>query len=247
MMRSGGLLKLSLASAMLIFVAMLPLVLAVNWDIAVFGTAEISVLWEHLVSVLPGYGSMFILDIFLVAPAFAAYVVYAYRMYSKARYGAVYGKKSSGGYFRCLLGGLLMTLRGAICALILQGAYVLTFHLEALFRIEELGIPMILLGIPLMSLAAVICLVLCWITGFAFTVPYCFAKGEGIFASFKRSFKSFIRHPFLKDGYALVFLGLIALSALTFGVLLIIFVMPLMMFTYFTLAEYIDGGELLED
>lgn len=243
MMRRGNWIRLSLASAMLTVVTMLPLMVGVYFDTIVFGYSTEPMFIEYVIV----YTLTILLNIFLVAPAFAAYVSYTYGVYSGVRYGADYRVKRAGGYFRNLFCGLLLTVRTAVCAVVLQGAYALTQLLESVLKIKFLGLPMLILAAPLMTLAVIFCLFFCWITGIVFMAPYYFARGEGIFASFKKGIKAFFAHPFLKDGYSLIFIGLIALSVLTLGVLLILFVMPLMMFTYFTLAEYIDSGELLED
>ena len=243
MTRKGGRVKICLASAMLTFFAMLPLVVSVYIDQMLFGLTEETRFAEYLLV----YGFVIICGVLFLAPAGAAFFSYAYGAYSQARYGAVYRKRTPRGYFRNLFGGMMIFLRGAVCAVIFQGAYVLTVALEKLWGLDKFGLPMIIIGTPLMLLAFIICLIFCWLTGFVFLMPYYFARGEGLLTSFKKSCRAFIVQPFMKDGFALIFLPLILLSALTLGVLLIVFVMPLMMFTYFTLAETLDGGELLED
>ena len=243
--KKGGRIRMTFAFALLTFAAMLPFSVAVYLDSTIFGYSIATKPIEYLLV----YGLIILLNIFMVAPVSAAFFSYTFELYSKARYGAVYRKKKRGvyGYFRNLFGGLLLTLRGAVCAVVLQGAYALTRYLETLIGIEMIGFPMLIIGAPLMTVALGFCFLFLWITGGMFLMPYYFARGEGIFASFFKSYKTLRAHPFLKDGYALIFSVLTALSMLTLGILFALWVMPLMMFTYFTLADHLDGGKLLEE
>ena len=243
--RRGSRIRLGIASALLIFAILLPATVAAYLNITVFGYNAQSHFMEYVLV----YGIVAIFSLMATVPVCAAYFSYTYGIYSKARYGAVYTKRKRGayGYFRDLFGGMILMLRGGVCAIALQTAYLLTAYAEIALKIDKYGIPMIVLCIPLMTVAIGFCLIFLWLTSGFFLAPYYFARGERLFTALVKSHKAIIAHPFLKDGYALIFLILIALSVFTLGVALVLWVMPIMMLTYFTLAEYIDGGELPED
>ena len=86
-----------------------------------------------------------------------------------------------------------------------------------------------------------------WLTNRGFLTPYYYGRGMTVFASIKKSREVTARYPFYADGFMIIFGIAAALSAISVGVLFMLMVLPLMMFTYFSLAEHLDGKKLLED
>ena len=189
----------------------------------------------------------------ITLPAYACYFTYSWQTYSKTRYGFVdieRPQKGSYNYFRSLLSGALMLVVPVVCFVILQAGYLLARIIsENTYGkvIDGLGVPMIALLFIFWGVSIPLCILLLWLTNSCFYVPYYYARGYGLVSAYRQSRRLSAEHPFICDGFSLIF-GIGALLSIpTVGVLLILFVLPLAAFTYFSLAEHLDGKKLLED
>ena len=101
------------------------------------------------------------------------------------------------------------------------------------------------LSFALLLTALAITFAILAIFGNLFLAPYFISDGHGIKESLKMS-REIMRAPQNKDDhrrFLASFAGLLCLSVLTLGLLLIFYVVPLMLVTYNTLAERMTGGE----
>ena len=189
-----------------------------------------------------------VIGVFITLPAYGCFFVYSWRTYSKTRYGFVDSVGNGGryGYFGNLFAGALLLSRPIVCFLILQAGYLLS-RLISESTYGVVAIPMILLLSVFWAVGLFVSVLFLWLTNSAFFAPYCYAKGDGIFKAYRQSRAMSRRYPFTCDVFSLIFGVAFVLSGISVGVLFILLVLPLMMFTYFSLAEHLDGKKLLED
>ena len=106
---------------------------------------------------------------------------------------------------------------------------------------------MIVFLVPFWTVGILLSVLLLWGTNSRFLEPYYYGRGMSVLEAKKRSIDKCARHPFYCDLFSIIFGVMSVLSLITVGVLFILLILPLMMFTYFTLAEHMDGNKLLED
>lgn len=189
----------------------------------------------------------------ITLPAYAWFFTYSWQTYSNTRYGFVdreRPRKGSYGYFRSLLSGALLLFRPMICFIILQIGYLLSRVIsENTYGtvVEGLGMPMIGLLFVFWGIGIPLSLLFLWLTNSCFYVPYYYARGFSLVKAYRQSRGLSAKRPFICDGFSLIFGAGALLSLPTVGVLFVLLVLPLAIFTYFSLAEHLDGKKLLED
>ncbi len=221
----GNRLRMVGVGILLTFAVMLPVTLAMNLSTVFFGGSEVPT------EAIPWLvGALLVLVLLGTAPAVCALYRVAYRGYEKATEGlGAPARMSDLRYGDCLAAGLLILLRPLVIAVLFVGACALA----ALWSF--------LLYIPL--LAAAIALSVLWmrVTAGWFLLQYYVCRGERTRSALRAS-----RTAMKKDrrrlygAYVRSFLGQVLLSLLTVGVLLLLWTLPLMMFTYFSLAAKLD-------
>lgn len=241
----GSRFRLILAGALLSFSFVLPMMFGVYVTLLRFGYSEttqpIEYVWVYAIVLAVG--------LFVTLPASAMFFSYAWQTYSVARYGYVDREKKRGAYnyFRSFFSGIIIMARPFFCFVLLQLGYEGAFALSEVCVFEGIAIPMIVFLVPLWAVAITVSALFLWITGRVFFVPYYYARGFGVFQALKMSSRRCKKSPFVGDIFSLIFAAMSALSLISVGVLFILLVLPLLMFTYFTIAEQIDGKKLLED
>lgn len=255
----GSRLKMILAGTLISFAFMTPMMLGIyvstacapmlerllrlTWD------ADSAALLSEWICTAGAYALTALTGVLITLPAYGCFFVYSWQTYSNTRYGfvdLVGEKKGRYGYLRNLLAGALLLSRPVLCFIILQTGYLLS-RLISENIYGEIAIPMIF---PLMAFWAVgifVSILFLWLTNSAFFAPYYYAKGDGIFKAYRQSRELSGRYPFVCDVFSLIFGVAFVLSGISVGVLFILLILPLMIFTYFSLAEHLDGKKLLED
>ncbi|MBQ8850238.1 MAG: hypothetical protein IJ011_07920 [Clostridia bacterium] len=182
-------------------------------------------------------------------PAYAWFLTYSWRTYAKVRYGYAEHERLKGryNYFRSLWAGAMMLARPIVCFILFQAGYLFARLISESMVYDGMGMPMIALLLIFWGIALVLSALFLWLTNARFLVPYYYGRGKTLREAKKLSKQKCARHPFMCDGFSLIFAVMAALSLLSVGVLFILLVLPLMMFTYFSLAEHMDGKKLLED
>ena len=244
----GSRFRLILSGILLSFSFALPMMFGWYITLLRFGYTETTrpaeYVWVYAIALATG--------LLVTVPAASMFFCYAWQTYSSARYGYVDREKKRGAYnyFRSLFSGIIIMARPIACFILFQLAYEGAFALSEVCVFGKMAIPMIVFLVPFSAAAAVISVLLLWLTRRAFLVPYYYARGFGIWRSVKMSRKKCARYPLVWWMFFLIFAAMSAISALSVGVLFILLALPLMMFTYFTIAEHMDstqGKKLLED
>lgn len=268
----GSRFRMILAATLLAFAFVIPMIVGVYLPVSLrsviielpeyingilesYGITYVSVmeLTEEMLAELElslAYDLTVVMGALITLPAFAFFMTYTWRTYSKARYGFVDSerkKKGSYNYFRGLFSGLIMLFRPLICFAILQLGYYEARELSEAMVYDGVALPMILPLILFWAIGLAISALLMWLTNYKFLVPYYYGRGMTLREANKRSKEICRKRPFICDGFSLIFGAAAALSLISVGVLFILLVLPLMMFTYFSLAEHLDGKKLLED
>lgn len=186
---------------------------------------------------------------FVTLPAYAWFFTYSWNTYSRARYGFADRERIKGdyNYFRSLLSGLVLLARPIICFAMLQLGYLLARVISEETVYDGLAIPMIALLIPFWAVAIFLSVLFLWVTNSSFLMPYYYGRGMTLRQARRLSKEKCARHPFYCDLFSVIFGVMSAISLLSVGVVFVLMILPLMMFTYFTLAEHMDGKKLLED
>ncbi len=199
---------------------------------------ELTGLWRMLAE----YLIIAVVGIIVSLPALSMFITYSKEAYSMAKYGyADIKKKGAYNYFRSLFSAIILFLRPFVALVIIQGTYELALLCTEKLKIGEMGIPFLVFLIPFWCIAFVVIAIFMFITKFVFFTPFYYSKGMSVFKALGKSFKTTVKHPFYSDLFSIVFIFLTAVSFLTFGVLFILFVLPLMMFTYFEIADKADS------
>jgi len=240
----GSLLRMILAGIMLCFAWIIPMMIGVYTASTIFEYSEVPSIGEYVFV----YAMTAALGVIVTIPTSAMFYTYTWSVYSNSRYGYVDRERKRGyNYFRNLFSGFLLLARPVVCVIIMQTAYALTVFAERALKIDQYGVPMIILLVPFMGIALAVSAVFLWFTNFAFMAPYYYGRGMSAPKALRLSIRCSKKHPFWSDGFSIVFIALSLLSLLSFGVFFILGVLPILMFTYFTLAEHMDGSKLLEE
>ncbi len=241
----GSRTRLILSGILLCLAFVLPMMLGVYIPLLIFGYSEVTPFYEYLCI----YVLALVSGALVTLPAAAMFFTYNWQVYSNARYGYAdrERKKGSYNYFCSLFAGVLIMARPFVCFVLFQIAYEGAYALSELCVYEGMAIPMIVFLVPFFAIAAVISVIFLMLTSFTFLVPYYYGRGMKMGKAISLSFKAFRKKPFTGAAFFLIFAAMSALSLISVGVLFVLLVLPLMMFTYFTIAEHIDGNKLLED
>ena len=225
--RKGNWLRLIIAAVLLVFTVMSPMVLAMSISGILAGDApEGSTL--YVISDVVFYVLWVVLGLTLTPIGIACFYRFAYLGYKNGRDGiSENGRLLSFG--RSLGAGLLILLRILPVIALFVAVYWLGF-LSDWWLYLPLAIAAIWLAIPLMGMS-----------GSVFLFPYYVARGERIGDACRMSRRAMKGNRRLYFSYMLSFLGWVLLSLLTAGVLLLIYVLPVMCFTYFILADRLDA------
>lgn len=231
--QGGNWARMILAGTLLIFVCFFPLVLAGNLLAILLGdTAEAAHL--HTLENLLFYGISALLFLLITVPGVALFYRYSWRLYVKSRDGiaapATQDKRKPMGVWSA---GFLIVLR----PLVVAALFILAHWLGSLSQF--------LLYLPLVALAIGLAFLWMWATGGWFLFPYFMGRREA--KPLRQSRRTMKQHYKLYGAYMLSFLGLVLLSLLTAGVLLVFYVLPLMMFTYFALGDRLSAEQIQEE
>ena len=216
--KKGNRIRMIFAGILLVFSVFLPVVLSLNIVWILFGETDI---WLA--------DALFVCDWLLLSsvitlPIVAALYRYCFRVYLRTRDGFDVIEYTPT-FGRCFRAGFMMLLRPIGVCLIFFAAYKLA-------EIDDF-----LLYIPIVALAAVISVLFMYLTCGAFFMPYFFCMGMKPSAALSRS-RAFMKHNRkIYWAYMMSFVGMILLSVLTVGILFIVHALPIMMFTYFILAD----------
>ena len=241
----GSRAKMIMAGIMLCFALVLPMMLGIYITRLYFGYTETTSMTEYVLA----YVITLCVGATVTLPAAAMFWGYSWQTYSVARYGFADRERTKGAYnyFRCLGAGLCLMARYIVCFVLLQLAYEGAFALSEVCVYDGMAIPMIIFLIPFSCVALCLSVLFLWATGKGFLAPYYYGRGVGVLKAFKTSREKCKKYPFMGDLFFLVFALMSALSLVSVGVLFVLLVLPLMTFTYFTIAEHMDGNKPLED
>ena len=231
--KKGSRLKMILATVTVMFAAAFPMMMGI-YLVPLLGI-------EGWGAYALSYGVALPLALVITLPALCMYVTYAREVYSEAKYGYADTKKRGAyNYFRSLFSAVLIFGRYAISALMMQGAYEGASWFTELLISIDVRIPFILILLPLLLMAALIVAIFLWLTAPLFLANYYYSKGQGAVKAIVNSCKKTAKRPFYSTLFALVYIGLTLISLFTVGVLFVLWVQPLMMFTYFEFADKMD-------
>ncbi|MBQ9782990.1 MAG: hypothetical protein IJW44_00540 [Clostridia bacterium] len=231
--QKGNWARMIFAGGLLIFVCFLPLLLAGNLTAILLGdTAEAEqLLWLENLLV---YGIGALLFLLITVPGVALFYRYSWRLYTQSRDGinvpATQAKRKPAGVW---FDGFRIVLR----PLLVAALFALAYYFGSLSGF--------LLYLPLVALAIGLSVLLMWATGGWFLFPYFLCRGEK--KAIRQSRRAMKKHYKRYGAYMLSFLGLVLLSLLTAGVLLMFYVLPLMMFTYFALGDRLSAEQTQEE
>ena len=162
--------------------------------------------------------------------AVALFYRYAYRLYRTSRDAAGYGGgERSGSPHENWVFGFLLILRPLGCGIVVWYTLLASQMLHYW------------LHFPLLALAVFLCVL--WMRCGAgwFLIPYRMCRGDGVRAALRNSRKQIKGQRKLYGRYISAFLFHGILSVLTVGIWLVFYMLPNLIFTYFTLAESLDG------
>ena len=232
--KKGSRLKMILATILIIFAAAFPMMIGISL-VSILGLEGDS---AYAVC----YGVTLVLSFVLTMPFVSMYITYTREVYSEAKLGyRDIKKRGAYNYFRSLFSAVVIFGRYAISALIMQGTYILAQWLLELLRTAHVPLPFLLVFLPLLLVSLLIVAVFLWLTAPLFLAPYYYGKGCTAARAVMSSFKRTAKRPFYSTLFALTYVVLTLVSLLTVGVLFVLWVQPLMMFTYFEFAEKMDG------
>ena len=228
----GNRVRLALAFSVLFFSVLLPFVVALRIYGLVFGTGEALSESEMLLSDFVFYGLWLILGLLLIPPVLALFYRYAYRLYCESKDAAGYGgDRSFGKPLEAWRFGFLLILRPLGCGALIW--FVL--WISQFFRY--------CLHFPLLALAVLLCVVWMRCGASWFLIPYRMCLGDDVRVAVRNSRKQMVGRKKLYGKYISAFLFHGILSVLTVGVWLVFYMLPNLIFTYFTLAESLDSKE----
>ena len=243
--RNGNRTRMIVAGILLMFSLVLPMMTALYALYVVYVNIEIDP--RVLYAVL--YGITLFMGIFISLPTVAMFVTYSQKVYSETKFGyADVKRRGAYNYFRSFFSTVVLFIGPIILFVMIQLAYELTGDIRGyLVRQFNLAIPTLAILIPMWCVILVIFAFIAWLANSAFLAPYYYSRGMSAFKAIKESRRTTKRHPFYSDLFSIFFIVLSAISLLTFGVLFVLWVLPLMMFTYFELADRMDSERITED
>ena len=228
----GNRVRLALAFAMLLLSVLVPFVIAVNLNGVIFGTGETLSEEEMLLSNLVFFGVWLILGLLTTPFAVTSFYRYGYRLYCATRDAAGYGGDTAkGSLWGNWLFGLSILIRPGLCAI----PIALAFWVSELTHYW--------LHVPMLALAVAFCVLWMRCTAGSFLVPYRMCRGDRFRAALRNSRKQIKGKRKLYGRYISCFFLHGLLSVLTVGVWLVFHTLPNLIFTYFALADSIDGKE----
>ena len=218
--KKGNRIRMIFASILLVFSVFLPIVLSLNVVWTLFGDTDAWLADALFVC------DWLLLSLVITMPIVAAIYRYCFRVYLRTRDG-LDALEYTPTFGRCFRAGVLILSRPLAVLLIFFSAYKLAEIKEFLFYI------------PLMALAAVLSVLFMYLTGGAFFIPYFFSMGMKPSAALSRSRALMKRNRKIYMAYMISFVGMILLSVITVGIFFMVHALPIMMFTYFILADRI--------
>ena len=236
--QNGARLRLIFCGILLIFGGMTPWIVGQHVATLVFGEltepyGDEAVLWQYSALSL-GVGVLLTLTV--TALVVGALYAYGQSLYTRLRTGVAQRwelrRHTLGRLWR---GGVLILVRPMGAALLFAGAYLLS---------ERIGYT---LHLPLLCLAALLAALLFYATGSWFLVPYYLSLGDGGAQAIGKSRQAMKQRKKLYGAYQKRFAGLVCLSVLTVGVLLVLYTVPLMLMTYFSLVQTMEDEEAKEE
>ena len=232
--RKGSRVKMIVAGILMVFTLVMPMLVSVYTTIAIFGMTWSDTFIEYFVM----YGIFVFISLFVTLPSAAMLATYAKQVYSEAKYGYADIKvRGAYNYFRCLFASLRLFFLPIVATVLIQAEFYATLILDDLAK--ENGVPHSIL-FTFLAFSIIIILAVAfvmWLRSSHFLTLNFFCGGNSVSRSNKLSKKGTARHPFYSDLFALLLAVLFLVSLPTFCVLLVLWVAPLMMFTYFELAE----------
>ena len=254
---NGNSLRLVLLSILSMFAVLVPVLVYVYTSsliITLFDENGENILISYILPALPAIAAA----VFISMPAISG----AYHFGACVCDGdkTDYLSGYTNGYFKSMATGGILTLRWipAIIVLVLT-AIVPPLAAEAadealqpfyeelysqydmLIDIEWLISTLINWGVTvaLMAIAAMLSIITVLLSGSIFFFPFFIARGLSVSEALNRSRELTMQHKGIGPRFLLSFLPLLLLSALTLGLLFVFYVLPLMLLTYFSLAEKI--------
>ena len=230
----GNWVKIVIAGILLVFVCFMPLVVAMSLTNVIVGAPEPGT-DLYLLGDLLFYGVWAVLAFCVTVPGVTLFYRYVWSLYEQTKEGFSVNDRRKVGWFRSYPAALLIVLRPIGVAAIFVLAYVLA------------SVTDFWLYLPFMVLAIGLATLFMWATGGAFFVPYFVCRGMSAGKALRASRRTMKKKYKLYGAYMMSFIGLVLLSLLTVGVLLLFYTMPVMMFTYFALADRVTGEETQEE
>lgn len=219
----GNRLRLILLGILLILACFLPLILSWNLTDLFFGDSENGL---FLMEEILFWCLMALLTVLITAPALTAAYRYAFWVLRREEQGIlVPAQPRLGSYGELLRGGLLLLARPLA---------ILGFFLGA-YSLASLGD--FVLYVPLTACSFLLSWLWMRVTACLFLLPYYLCLGETPKRAWARSCLAMEGKRKAYHAYAAGFFGLVLLSLLSVGVLLILYTLPLMLMTYFLLAR----------
>ncbi|MBQ9086333.1 MAG: hypothetical protein IJY47_04005 [Clostridia bacterium] len=222
--------RLAIALSLLLLAILLPMIISIGLTWMIFGSGE------QLPPELAGredpvfLGVWLVLGIFLTLPAVSLFYSYTRYCYLQAKdacgYGGIF---RAGGYGKHWIFGFFICLRPLGCAVIVLGTVFVSEQTRYF------------LHLPLLLAAIALCALWMWGSGGWFLLPYEMCRGSSILAALRKSRRVMKGRKALYGRYVLSFLGDGLLSLVTVGVWLVFNALPKLNFTYFALAEELDG------
>lgn len=229
--QNGNWAKMALAGVGLVFVCFLPLMLVNDGLTLLFGASDVS---EQLYSVL-FWSAFLIWSLVITVPGVALFYRYAWYLYIRTRDGFSVSGNRKQDPVQTWLFGLFTLLRPVAVVLLFMAAYGLA------------SLSQFWLWLPLAALAVFLSFLLMKGTGGLFFLPYRFCQGRSAPEAWRKSVRDMRGNYRQYAAYMRSFLGWILLSLLTAGVLLAVYLLPLMMFTYFALGDQCAAGQIREE
>ncbi len=227
--KKGSLIKLITAGMLMLFVFTAPML------VGIYGASLLRL--KGFAAEGFKYGTVAILGLLLTMPCTAMLMTYTRQVYESAKYGYCEKRKGAFNYFRSIRGGYMLFSRLLLPMVLLQISYVAAELCNKYIRTDELAIPFLVLVLPLMLISLLISVIWLWITHRTFAAPYYYFLGRAPRMAKKESRRVTKAHPFRADIFSLCFVGMGIPSLVTFGVGFVLFVQPLMIFTYFEFAD----------
>lgn len=233
--RRGNRIRLILCGILLIFAVAVPWIVAHHLTVMIFG--EIPDVregrWlEYGISLIIGT----LLTMLVTVPCVGGWYAYAADLVSRTETGApLYGKAQPVRYGQLYVCGVMTALRPVLAVLLFLAA-------DALYSGDK---PFWQLLLYLAAALLTACLFLC--TRRQFLLSARLAQGDDLIDAIGDSRRLTRRHPRLFGDYWKHFFWQLPLGLLTVGVSLFLYTLPMMITTYFILANQAADGESKEE